>query len=71
MAPHQRLIPLENRLEWQMALTGIPHAFGHTWESCHAMHLTTGSRHTSTVLNRTMSELFVRYLSVHSTPMST
>ena len=42
MAPHQRLIPLENRLEWQMALTGLPHAFGHTWESCHAMHLTTG-----------------------------
>ena len=42
MSLQQRLIPLENRLDWQRALTGIPHAFAHTWESCHAMHLSTG-----------------------------
>lgn len=38
----QRLIPLEGREQWTAALDGIPHAFGHTWESCHAMALTTG-----------------------------
>jgi len=27
---------------WNEALDGIPHSFGHTWENCQAMHLTTG-----------------------------
>jgi GNAT acetyltransferase-like protein len=37
-----RLIPLEARDEWTRALDGVPHAFAHSWESCHAMHLSTG-----------------------------
>jgi hypothetical protein len=41
MATH-RCIPLESADEWREALIGIRHAFAHTWESCHAMHLTTG-----------------------------
>ena len=41
MAPiMERCIPLDSRADWQEALRGIPHAFGHTWESCYAMHLT-------------------------------
>lgn len=35
-------IPLESPKDWQDALVGMKHAFGHTWESCYAMHLTTG-----------------------------
>lgn len=38
----QKYIPLDSPLEWKEALTGIKHAFGHTWENCYAMHLTTG-----------------------------
>jgi hypothetical protein len=34
-------IPLESPAAWKDALTGIKHAFAHTWESCYAMHLTT------------------------------
>jgi hypothetical protein len=39
---NQELIPLHSPLRWKEALEGVPHAFGHTWESCYAMHLTTG-----------------------------
>jgi hypothetical protein len=37
----QQLIPLSQPEKWKAALEGIEHAFGHTWESCYAMHLTT------------------------------
>ena len=37
----QELIPLSEPKKWREALQGINHAFGHTWESCYAMHLTT------------------------------
>src|SRR5215475_3357169 len=40
----QELIPLEEPERWRDALDGIPHAFAHTWESCHAMSLTTRHR---------------------------
>jgi hypothetical protein len=36
------LIPLEHPDEWARALDGVPHAFAHTWESCHAMYLSSG-----------------------------
>jgi hypothetical protein len=36
------LIGLEERERWRSALAGMPHGFGHTWESCHAFSLTTG-----------------------------
>jgi hypothetical protein len=36
-----RLIPLAEREQWEAALEGIPHGFGHTWDSCHAFSLTT------------------------------
>ena len=42
MAVEQKLIPLESREEWREALKGIKHTFGHSWENCYAMHLTTG-----------------------------
>lgn len=35
-------IPLSNRAAWEKALVGVPHAFAHTWGSCHAMSLSTG-----------------------------
>ena len=35
-------IPLDSPAMWKQALTGIKHSFGHTWENCYAMHLTTG-----------------------------
>ena len=35
------LIPLEEPERWNAALQGIPHGFGHTWDSCHAFWLTT------------------------------
>lgn len=38
----QELIPLSEPARWQASLQGVPHAFGHTWESCYAMQLTTG-----------------------------
>ncbi len=41
-APEQQLIPLSNATAWRSALKAVPHAFGHTWESCYAMSLTTG-----------------------------
>jgi hypothetical protein len=37
-----RLVPTSDPVSWQRALAGLPHAFGHTWESCRAMELTTG-----------------------------
>ena len=40
----QELIPLEEPERWREALHGIPHAFGHTWENCYAMSLTTRHR---------------------------
>lgn len=36
------LIPMADRKSWQEALAKVDHAFGHTWDSCHAMQLTTG-----------------------------
>lgn len=38
---HHELIPLNRADEWRAALRGVPHAFGHTWESCRAMQLST------------------------------
>jgi hypothetical protein len=38
----QELVPLDRRDRWAERLEGIDHAFAHTWESCHAMHQTTG-----------------------------
>ncbi|WP_426060618.1 hypothetical protein [Hymenobacter sp. B1770] len=38
----QELIPLSEPERWRAALMNVPHAFGHTWENCQAMHLTTG-----------------------------
>jgi hypothetical protein len=39
---NQELISLALPTRWKQALLNVPHAFGHTWESCYAMHLTTG-----------------------------
>jgi hypothetical protein len=39
---HQQLIPVSAPERWSAALQGVPHAFGHTWANCYAMHLTTG-----------------------------
>jgi hypothetical protein len=39
-----KCIPLNSPVEWKNALQGIKHAFAHTYENCHAMHLTTGFR---------------------------
>ncbi len=41
MSMHQ-LIPIDAREDWNSALNGVRHSFAHTWDSCHAMHLTTG-----------------------------
>jgi hypothetical protein len=38
----QKSIPLDSASEWREALAGLPHAFAHMWESCHAMRQTTG-----------------------------
>jgi hypothetical protein len=35
--PTHRLIPLEKREEWEQALAGVRHVFGHTWGSCGAL----------------------------------
>jgi hypothetical protein len=37
-----RLIPLSEPAEWERALEGIPHVFGHTWGSCRALGLDDG-----------------------------
>lgn len=42
MAIKQDYISLERAMDWKEALKGIKHSFGHTWENCYAMHLTTG-----------------------------
>ena len=42
MTVRQYGMPLESRGQWEQTLCGIEHAFGHTWENRHAMHLTTG-----------------------------
>jgi hypothetical protein len=34
-----RRIPLDSRSEWERALEGVPHVFGHTWGSCRALGL--------------------------------
>ena len=39
---NQELIPLAEPARWRAALQNVPHAFGHTWENCYAMQLTTG-----------------------------
>jgi hypothetical protein len=38
----QELVPLDDRAAWEEELAAVPHAFAHTWGSCHAMQLTTG-----------------------------
>ncbi|KEO75002.1 hypothetical protein [Anditalea andensis] len=38
----QSMISLNESSKWNHALTHVPHAFGHTWESCYAMSLSTG-----------------------------
>lgn len=42
MTVRQHLIPLDSPLEWREAIKEIKHSFGHTWEHCYAMSLTTG-----------------------------
>jgi hypothetical protein len=37
-----RLIPPSRRQEWEEALEGIPHVFGHAWGGCHALGLAGG-----------------------------
>ena len=37
--PSDRCIPLAERAEWEAALAGVPHVFGHTWGSCQALAL--------------------------------
>jgi len=37
---NQRCISLSRRAEWDLALERVPHVFGHTWGSCHALGLT-------------------------------
>jgi hypothetical protein len=37
-----KLIPLDSKNEWNEALKGIDHSFGHTWGYCYSMYLTTG-----------------------------
>ena len=39
--PKQELIPLSSPERWNEALSGVPHSFAHTWESCFAMSRTT------------------------------
>jgi hypothetical protein len=34
-----RCIPLAARTEWEQALEAVPHVFGQTWGSCHALSL--------------------------------
>lgn len=38
----QTLIPLSDPAGWRSALRPLPHAFGHTWESCRAFSLSSG-----------------------------
>ena len=38
----EECIPLDAPSAWIEALQGIPHAFGHTWENCYSMYLSTG-----------------------------
>ena len=35
-------IPLDSPAMWKQAIAGIKHSFGHSWENCYAMYLTTG-----------------------------
>lgn len=37
-------ISLDSPTAWKQALEGIEYSFGHTWENCYAMYLTTGLR---------------------------
>lgn len=37
--PGHRLIPLEKPEEWEQALAGVRHVFGHTWGSCGALSI--------------------------------
>ncbi len=40
--PNHFRVPLAEPETWRNILRDIPHGFAHTWENCHAMHLTTG-----------------------------
>jgi hypothetical protein len=42
MPPIQHYISINDREQWESALTGIKHAFAHTWDHNYAMYLTTG-----------------------------
>jgi hypothetical protein len=37
-------IPLDAPTDWKKALSGIQHAFAHTWENCYAMHISSGTK---------------------------
>jgi len=39
---HNRLVPLENRADWEAALDGLPHSFWHGWSAHHAISSGTG-----------------------------
>lgn len=38
-----RLVALDDRRAWEQALTGVAHAWAHTWTHCRAMQLSTGA----------------------------
>lgn len=38
----QELIPLTAPSQWKEALQNLAHSFGHTWENCYSMYLTSG-----------------------------
>jgi len=40
--PEQELIPLSSKELWKSRLNELPHHFGHTWEHCQSMFLSTG-----------------------------
>ncbi len=37
-----RLIDIQDRATWSAALADLPHGYAHTWESCHAMSISSG-----------------------------
>jgi hypothetical protein len=43
MTSSATLIPLSSCAEWESALEGVSHAFAHSWQSCHAMSMTSGA----------------------------
>lgn len=41
-AAGERIVPLDDPAGWRDELRGVPHAFAHTWDSCLAMHESSG-----------------------------